>query len=124
MALRDAIAILLAMLLSACASEWESNPPTSETGGTGMMADGRLAQGPGAVSSVSELPASNHSGIQPPFGAKGTAAAYEYDSGYRLGAGDRLTVRVAGETISPTTISSTAPAIFRCPISRPSMSRA
>jgi hypothetical protein len=33
------------MLLSACASEWESNPPTSETGGTGVMADGRLAMG-------------------------------------------------------------------------------
>lgn len=98
MALRATIAIILAMLLSGCASEWESNPPTSETGGTGVMADGRLAMGPGAVSSVSELPASNHSGIQPPFGASGTAAAYEYESGYRLGAGDRLTIRVAGET--------------------------
>jgi polysaccharide export outer membrane protein len=33
-----------------------------------------------------------------PFGAQGTAAAYEYQSGYKVGAGDRLTIRVAGES--------------------------
>ncbi len=32
-----------------------------------------------------------------PYGAKGVAAAYEYSIGYKVGAGDRLTVRVAGE---------------------------
>jgi len=97
MALRFAIAIILAISLSACASGWENNPPESASGGTGIMADGMLAQGPAAVSSTSQLPASNRHGIQPPFGGSGTAAAYEYESGYRLGAGDRLTVRVAGE---------------------------
>jgi polysaccharide export outer membrane protein len=97
MALRNSVAILLVILLSACSNAWESNPPESATGGTGIMSDGMLAQGPAAVSSTSQLPASNKHGIQPPFGAKGTAAAYEYATGYRLGAGDRLTVRVAGE---------------------------
>jgi polysaccharide export outer membrane protein len=97
MALRNSVAILLVILLTACSNAWERNPPESATGGTGIMADGMLAQGPAAVSSTSQLPASNRHGIQPPFGAKGTAAAYEYETGYRLGAGDRLTVRVAGE---------------------------
>jgi polysaccharide biosynthesis/export protein len=32
-----------------------------------------------------------------PYGSQGTAAAYEYATGYRVGAGDRITVRVAGE---------------------------
>ena len=97
MAVRNVAVILLAISLSACSNAWESNPPTSATGGTGIMADGMLAQGPAAVSSTSQLPDSNKHGIQPPFGGKGTAAAYEYETGYRLGAGDRLTVRVAGE---------------------------
>ena len=37
-------------------------------------------------------------GAVAPFGAQGTAAAYEYQSGYKVGAGDRLTIRVAGES--------------------------
>jgi polysaccharide export outer membrane protein len=90
--------LLLPFLLSACADSWEDNPPRAATGGMGVMADGTVAQGPGAVASVSELPSHTRDGIQPPYGAQGSAAAYEYDAGYRIGAGDRLTIRVAGET--------------------------
>ncbi|MGE0241480.1 MAG: polysaccharide biosynthesis/export family protein [Parvibaculaceae bacterium] len=95
--MRFPILIVLPLLLSACAETWEANPPRAASGGMGVMADGTVAQGPGAVSSVSELPTRTSDGIQPPYGAEGSAAAYEYDKGYRIGAGDRVTVRVAGE---------------------------
>ncbi|HMT14132.1 MAG TPA: polysaccharide biosynthesis/export family protein [Aestuariivirga sp.] len=61
------------------------------------MADDTLAEGPGAVSSVSQLPAYNKAGVVPPYGAQGTAAAYEYGTGYKVGAGDKISVKVAGE---------------------------
>jgi polysaccharide export outer membrane protein len=95
--MRFIILAILPILLSACAETWEGNPPETATGGMGIMADGHVAQGPGAVASVTELASSTPEGIQPPYGAAGTAAAYEYDAGYRVGAGDRLTIRVAGE---------------------------
>lgn len=98
MRMRLLILMVLPFLLSACAETWEANPPTAATGGMGVMADGNIAQGPDAVASVTELASHTPAGIQPPFGAAGSAAAYEYDSGYRIGAGDRLTIRVAGET--------------------------
>lgn len=88
---------MLPFLLSACAQTWEADPPQAASGGMGVMADGTVAQGPGAVASVNELPSRTPEGIQPPFGASGVAAAYEFDKGYRIGAGDRLTIRVAGE---------------------------
>lgn len=89
--------LVLPFLLSACAETWEGNPPEAATGGMGVMADGHIAQGPSAVASVNELPTRTTEGIQPPYGAQGSAAAYEYDEGYRIGAGDKLTIRVAGE---------------------------
>ena len=61
------------------------------------MADNTLASGLEAVSSVSELPSHNSAGALPPFAHQGEAAAYEFDRGYRVGAGDRLNIRVAGE---------------------------
>ena len=67
-------------------------------GGTGIMADGSLAEGRGAVSSVSQLSSHDSAGSVAPFGAQGTAAAYEFQTGYKVGAGDRLTIRVAGES--------------------------
>jgi polysaccharide export outer membrane protein len=36
--------------------------------------------------------------VQEPYGTRGVAAAYEYEAGYKVGAGDRLTIRVPGET--------------------------
>jgi polysaccharide export outer membrane protein len=95
--LRLLILIVLPFLLSACAQTWEANPPEAARGGMGVMADGNIAEGPDAVASVTELASHTPEGVQPPYGAAGSAAAYEYDTGYRIGAGDRLTIRVAGE---------------------------
>ncbi len=95
--MRNALLAILMLPLAACSQGWEPPYPESLPGGTGILADGTLAEGPQAVSSVSQLPARDAHGAIPPFGAQGTAAAYEFLSGYRVGAGDRLTVRVAGE---------------------------
>jgi polysaccharide biosynthesis/export protein len=84
-------------LLTACTDAWEANVPSAPPGGTGIMADDSLASGPDAVSSISQLPQNNEVGAVPPFSTQGQAAAYEYASGYRVGAGDRLSVRVVGE---------------------------
>ena len=50
-----------------------------------------------AVASITQLPHDNATGSLPPFGTQGQAAAYEFGMGYRVGAGDRLSIRVAGE---------------------------
>jgi polysaccharide biosynthesis/export protein len=86
-----------ALSLSACVDTWETRAPFAPPGGTGLQADGSLAEGPEAFSSVSKLAAGNEVGPVPPFGTRGTAAAYEFHSGYRVGAGDKLSIRVAGE---------------------------
>ena len=90
--------ILCALSLSACVENWETRAPFSPPGGTGLLVDGSLAEGPDAVSSVSRLPAGNAVGPVSPFGTRGTAAAYEFKTGYRVGAGDKLSIRVAGES--------------------------
>jgi polysaccharide biosynthesis/export protein len=89
--------VLSALLLSACVDTWEANAPMAPPGGTGVLIDGHLDSGPAAVSSVSRLPPGNRAGPVPPFGTRGTATAYEYQTGYRVGAGDKLSIRVAGE---------------------------
>ncbi len=83
--------------LSGCVSDWEAKGPTAAPGGMGILTNGDVADGPRAVSSISQLPSGNRLGPIPPFGTRGHAAAYEYGSGYRVGAGDRLSIRVAGE---------------------------
>jgi polysaccharide biosynthesis/export protein len=88
---------LVALLLSACSETWEANSPSAPPGGTGIMADDTLASGPDAVSSISRLPSHNSVGAIPPFSTQGQAAAYEFGTGYRVGAGDRLSIRVIGE---------------------------
>ena len=95
---RFCILLLSLLALGGCSQTWEQNGPTSPPGGTGLMADGTVAEGPDAVSSISELPTHDSAGVVAPYGAQGTAASYEYLSGYRIGAGDRLTIRVAGES--------------------------
>jgi polysaccharide biosynthesis/export protein len=97
MRMRAILVAALSLGLSACAEEWEQNGPAAEPGGAGLMANKELAEGPGAVSSITTLPTQNRRGPVPPYAAKGEAAAYEYSVGYRIGAGDRLNVRVAGE---------------------------
>lgn len=96
--MRKCFAIIAALLpLTGCAQGWDQTMPGSAPGGTGIMADGAVAEGPEAVSSISELPTRGKAGPIQPFGAKGEAASYEYPAGYRIGGGDRLTIRVAGE---------------------------
>ncbi len=95
--MRIAVAVLSTLLLTGCASTWETSGPSAPTGGTGIMADDTVASGLDAVSSVSQLPPGNNIGAQPPFATQGEAAAYEFGSGYRVGAGDRLSIRVVGE---------------------------
>jgi polysaccharide biosynthesis/export protein len=90
-------ALFCCVFLSACADTWETVAPHSPAGGTGILANGTLAEGPNAVSSVSQLPAGNRQGPLPPFGTRGHSSAYEFASGYRVGSGDRLAIRVAGE---------------------------
>ena len=90
-------ALCLTVLLAGCSRGWEDTNPSSAAGGTGIMRSGELAEGKHAVASVTQLPAIGLHGAVEPFGAKGVAAAYEYSTGYKVGAGDRITVRVAGE---------------------------
>jgi polysaccharide export outer membrane protein len=95
---RICILLLASFALSGCSQSWEQDRVASPAGGTGLMVDGSVAEGPMAVSSISQLPSHDSAGVVAPFGAQGTAAAYEYLSGYKVGAGDRLTIRVAGES--------------------------
>jgi polysaccharide biosynthesis/export protein len=95
--MRYPVLIATALLLSACVDQWEANAPSAPPGGTGIMADDTIASGPDAVSSISQLPSNNGIGAIPPFATQGQAAAYEFGSGYRVGAGDRLSIRVVGE---------------------------
>jgi polysaccharide biosynthesis/export protein len=90
--------IMSVLMLSACVDSWETRAPLAPPGGTALMEDGAIVEGPEAFSSVSRLPAGNQAGPVSPFGTRGTAAAYEYSTGYRVGAGDKLSVRVAGES--------------------------
>ena len=95
MSLRLAVLFAAAALLGGCSQNWDdvSSPP----GGTGITSAGTVEEGAYAVSSVSQLPTRNSTGVIDPFGTKGKTAAYEFSTGYRIGAGDRLTIRVAGE---------------------------
>lgn len=86
-----------ALALGGCAQTWNETRPASPPGGTGVTVAGDIEEGDAAVSSVSTLPSRNGHGAIEPYGTKGKAAAYEYATGYRVGAGDRLTIRVAGE---------------------------
>jgi polysaccharide biosynthesis/export protein len=95
--MRIPVLIALALSLSACTDAWEANAPAAPPGGTGVAADDTLKSGPQAVSSVSQLPPTNEVGALPPFATQGEAAAYEFGSGYRVGAGDRLAIKVVGE---------------------------
>ena len=76
------------LALSGClATSWERNPPEAGPEGTGVAATG----------SITPLPARNDTGTVPPFGASGVRNAYEFARGYRVGAGDRLAIRVMGQ---------------------------
>ena len=95
--MRFSALIICAVLLQSCTGTWEHDRPMSPPGGTGISARDEVIEGQGAVSSVSQLPDSNQLGSLPPYGTQGHAAAYEFASGYRVGAGDKLSIRVVGE---------------------------
>ena len=96
--MRFPVLFAITLALQGCANTWEQDGPTSPPGGTGITAEDTLMEGPEAVSSISKLPYYNEEGALPPFATQGHAAAYEYSTGYRVGAGDKLAIRVAGET--------------------------
>lgn len=77
----------LALLLSGCMRSWEQAPPQAGPDGEGIL----------HTASISSAPAYNGEGTVPPFGASGVGAAYEFSRGYRIGAGDRLAIRVMGQ---------------------------
>lgn len=95
--MRQIIFVAPLMLLAACAQTWDNDPPTAKAGGTALSADGIVQHGDDAVGSIAQLPVRTAQGAQPPYGSNGQGASYEYSKGYKVGAGDRLTVRVVGE---------------------------
>jgi polysaccharide biosynthesis/export protein len=98
MSLKFLMCLVSALVLSGCGDTWDTDAPHSSPGGTGILASGELAEGPTALASTAVLPTHRRAGVIQPYGAKGEAAAYEFSTGYRIGAGDRLSVRVAGES--------------------------
>ena len=86
--------LLVAVALSGCV---EDRVTTAAAGGVGINLDGRISEGPGTISTVGQLPTANRGGPVSPFSARGESASYEYASGYRVGSGDKLAIRVAGE---------------------------
>lgn len=95
--MRLLLLIAASLALTGCAQTWNETEPASPPGGTGITAAGEVAEGDAAVASVGQLPTQNAKGAVEPYGTRGKAAAYEFAAGYRVGAGDRLTIRVAGE---------------------------
>ncbi len=91
-------AMICCLFLSACADTWETTGPNSPPGGTAILANGNLAAGPEAVSSITQVPDHGPNGPLPPFGTRGHSSAYEFATGYRVGSGDKLSIKVAGET--------------------------
>ncbi|MBG1231784.1 polysaccharide biosynthesis/export family protein [Aestuariivirga litoralis] len=91
------VLVATSLALSGCVNDWQNGGPQAAPGGMGLMANGDVADGPGTVSSITQLPAANENGPIPPFGTRGHANAYEFGTGYKVGAGDKLQIRVAGE---------------------------
>jgi polysaccharide export outer membrane protein len=82
-----AAALAASLVLSGCLSTaWEANPPAAGPEGTGIQ-----------TGDISRAPAYNGDGAVPPFATSGVPAAYEFRRGYRIGAGDKLAIRVMGQ---------------------------
>jgi len=96
--MRFILVCLIALSLSACAKTWETTRPASLPGGVGLGSSGSINEGPLTTASVATSPRYDRNGkVLAPYGADGTSQAYEHDSGYLVGAGDRLTIRVVGQ---------------------------
>jgi polysaccharide export outer membrane protein len=88
---------MLSSALGGCAADWDTTMPSAPPGGAGLTSGGVFAQGPEAVSAASSAKAGDRTGSLPPFGSSGEAASYEFLYGYRVGAGDRLSIKVLGQ---------------------------
>lgn len=98
MGMRIFLSIVIAVLLAGCSQTWEQTRPATLPGGVGLNSDGTLSEGPNATASVNTTARyDRHGRVVPPYGSQGVAAAYEHRNGYLIGAGDRLTIRVAGQ---------------------------
>jgi polysaccharide biosynthesis/export protein len=95
--IRIPIAVMLLIAFGGCAADWDTTMPSAPPGGAGLMTGGVFAEGPRAVSAASDARAGDRTGSLPPFGSSGEAASYEFLNGYRVGAGDRLSVKVLGQ---------------------------
>ena len=93
--MRRLFTALLFLPLAACSQTWDETRPATPPGGTGISTAGVVADE--TVASVAQLSVSNRHGAIEPYGTKGKTSAYEFGAGYRVGAGDRLAVKVAGE---------------------------
>lgn len=95
--MKKTLLVLASIVISGCAQTWEDNPPMTAPGGRGLTPQGSTGEFPEYTSSIQHQPAYNSSGPVQPFGASGEVASYEFEAGYRIGAGDRLTIRVLGQ---------------------------
>jgi polysaccharide export outer membrane protein len=95
--MKYAVLILAGLITSGCAQTWDDNPPAAAPGGLGVSPTGQIAEFPNHTATIPHQPAYNGVGTVQPFGASGEATAYEFEGGYRVGAGDRLTIRVLGQ---------------------------
>ncbi len=95
---RYIVALVAAGALAGCSNGWQAGSPSAPPGGTGVTAAGEVVHGEQSVTAVAAAaPAINENGTVAPFGASGQVAAYEFLNGYRVGAGDRLSIRVLGQ---------------------------
>jgi len=86
--------LIAALALSGCMTE--DHGPSAAAGGVGIGING-VAQGKVNVSTIGVMPVSDHGYPVEPYSGRGQAAAYEFSGGYRVGSGDKLAIRVAGE---------------------------
>ena len=96
MSFRCLISVLAVVVLGGCSNTWDDYMPSAAPGGTGVTAQGEIVDTT-TTGSVSMAPAINGAGVVAPFGASGQDTSYEYMNGYRVGAGDRLNIRVLGQ---------------------------
>jgi polysaccharide biosynthesis/export protein len=84
--MRFVLAALLLSMLSACASGWDASGLSAPPDGLAISPQGN----PHPITTAAGR-------IVPPYGSSAVAAAYEFGGGYRIGAGDRVSVVVMGE---------------------------